>query len=72
MDALGGEMTNETLKALAMIAMFGLLETALYMPQLRKLQIWTSLRRSAVLLWPAVPPAYALQPMRARRRSRRH
>ncbi len=70
-------MTTETLKALVMIAMFGMLETALYMPQLRKLQVrklqvWTSLRRSAVLLWPAAPVHYALQPVRPRRRSRRH
>lgn len=65
------KMTSETFKTLMMIAMFASLELALYMPQIRKLQIWSSLRQSAALLWPAAPVHYALVPVRARRQSRR-
>ncbi len=65
-------MTSETFKTLLMIAMFAALELALYLPQIRNLRLWSALRSSAALLWPAAPAHHALVPVRVRRNFRRH
>lgn len=63
-------MTNETIKALLMIALFGLLETLLHLPEIRALG--ARLLRAMPLLPPAKKADYALRPIPIRRRFPRH
>jgi Flp pilus assembly protein TadG len=67
-------MANETIKALLMIVMFGVLELALYFPRIRAMThaMKRSAREALAQLSPAEMPAkYALQPVRAKRHSRK-
>lgn len=60
-------MTNETLKALLMIAMFGMLETALYIRTIRSAR--RALRKVLAEAWHAIAlPRPAMQPVPVRRR----
>ena len=63
-------MATETFKALLLIAMFGLLEIALYYPQIR--DRGNHMLRAISELRGAVRPDYALQPMPAKRRVAQH
>ena len=63
-------MAIETFKALLLIAMFGLLEIALYYSQIR--DRGNCMLRAIRELLGAVRPDYALQPMPAKRRAAQH
>jgi hypothetical protein len=63
-------MATETFKALLVIAMFGLLEIALYYPQIR--DRGNSMLRAIGELLSVVRADYALQPMPAKRRAGQH
>ena len=65
-------MASETIKALLMIALFGVLEAALYLPRMSESRLLKRLRQMKVLHrphWPAHTPIiyYALVPVRGRR-----
>jgi len=65
-------MASETIKALLMIALFGVLETALYFPRLRASQWRRRLHQALAGLWPvATVRHYALQPVKVRHSLRR-
>jgi len=59
-------MTNETIKALLMIAMFGLLETVLQFPKI--CDLGRRALQAMVVFWPAAANRYALRPIPTRRR----
>lgn len=66
-------MASETIKALLMIALFGVLEAALYGPRMGNLQTLTHLRRLR-LKWPHRPAhttTFALVATRVRQLPRR-
>jgi len=67
-------MASETIKALLMITLFGVLEALLYMPQLVNSQIVKRWRQSTLLHrphWPAhAPISYAVIPVGVRRSRR--
>jgi hypothetical protein len=62
-------MTNETIKALLMIAMFGLLETVLQFPKIRDLG--SCALQAMVVFWPAAVNRCALRPIPTTRQSAR-
>ncbi len=63
-------MTNETLKALLMIAMFGVLETALSIQKIRN--AGRALHQALNEAWHAIAlPNFAMQPVLVRRRHRK-
>lgn len=67
-------MASETIKALMMISMFGILQAALHLPRLFNSPSWKRVRQAMVPHWPHwianAPTAYALVPVRVRSRKR--
>jgi hypothetical protein len=64
-------MDSYTLKAILIIALFGLFEAALNFPRARKLGQWLKSEADELSHWLAAPPR-ALQPVKAKARHRRH
>lgn len=62
-------MTNETMKGLVMIAMFGALEFALYFPRIREVTVLLC-KGAASSLMPIVLVRPILVPIRVRRKTR--
>jgi len=68
-DKGDGEMTNETMKALVMIAMFGTLEIALYFHRIRETTVLLWKGATSFLMQIAAAEV-ALVPVRVRRKTR--
>ncbi len=67
------DMASETIKALMMISLFGILQIALHLPSLLNSPGWKRVRRAMVPHWPhwtAHAPIYATVPVRIRSRRR--
>jgi hypothetical protein len=68
---LGADMTNETVKALLMVLIFGSLVTAIHIPETDGSPHRTFLRRARAWVWSALPLTdHKLQPAVQKRESR--